>query len=229
MVPIYKNEVVVFDLDDLLYKEFDFVRSGYWAIAREVSSTDAKNLFKLMMAKYFLGEPVLDWLCNSPFNVQAYTIDSLLKIYRNHLPQINLSADVSDFLNALKENGQAMGIITDGRSVTQRNKIRALKLDKWVEEIIVSEEFGFEKPSPEAYQYFEDKYKGAEFVYLADNYNKDFIVPNKLGWRTIALRDNGLNIHTCKADLPECNMPQFVIDNFTELVISNKQRHNVSA
>ena len=88
-----------------------------------------------------------------------------------------------------------MGLLTDGRSVQQRNKINALKLNAWFSEIIISEEFGSEKPNMNNYKYFEKIFGDGTYYYIADNINKDFISPNNLGWTTICLKDNGLNIH----------------------------------
>lgn len=223
MVQIYKDEVVVFDLDDLLFKEFDFVRSGFWSVARLVGGSEAKKLFKLMMVQYFSGNAVFDWICEqyltpgSPFKSEA-----LLEIYRTHKPDLSLSAEVSHFLSQLKDNGNQMGIITDGRSITQRNKIEALGLKQWINEFTISEELGSEKPSEVPYRHFMERFPGKSFVYIADNYNKDFIAPNQLGWRTIALTDNGLNVHTKREDLDAgSSSPQEVISNFLELEVSS--------
>lgn len=219
MVQIYKHEAVIFDLDDLLYKEFDFVRSGYWTISKLVSDCP-KKLFNLMMAQYFLGNPVLDWLINDFFQNKAeYSKDELLAVYRNHIPDITINADVLNILQQLKKNGNPMGLLTDGRSVTQRNKIKALGLDNWIDEFSISEETGFQKPSFKPFLHFIEKLNASNFVYIADNYNKDFIAPNQLGWRTIALTDNGLNVHTSNEHLDTVNLPSEEIASFGELVI----------
>jgi putative hydrolase of the HAD superfamily len=221
MAQIYKSEAVIFDLDDLLFKEFDCVRSGYWKIAQLVDKGQPKKIFNLMMAQYFLGNPVIDWLINDHLrNGLEYTKDELLAVYRNHLPDISINAEVADVLNQLSSNNNKMGLITDGRSITQRNKINALGLSTWIDEFVISEETGFQKPSPQPFLYFMEKFDVSNFVYVADNYNKDFIAPNQLGWRTIALTDNGLNVHTCKENLEAINRPSEVIKNLRELRIS---------
>ena len=227
MVQIYKDEAVIFDLDDLLYKEFDFMRSGFWVIAQRVSVDDPKKVFRLMMSQYFLGNAALSWLCNDYLEGKSnHTLQSVLEIYRNHKPDISLSVETFRFLSQLKENGNKMGLITDGRSITQRNKIEALGLNKWIQEFTISGELGFEKPSEKPFLYFEEKFTCQKFVYLADNYNKDFIAPNRLGWRTIALLDNGMNIHTMQENLNELNYPKETINSFFEFEVSS---HVISA
>jgi putative hydrolase of the HAD superfamily len=221
MVQIYKDEAVIFDLDDLLYKEFDFMRSGFWAIARTCSEQEPKKLFRLMMAQYFSGNAVLNWLSNDYLAPKSeHTLRSLLTIYRTHKPDISLSADAVEMLSLLKQNGNRMGLITDGRSITQRNKIEALNLSGWISDFTISEELGFEKPSQKPFLYYMDKFDCRNFVYLADNYNKDFVAPNQLGWRTIALTDNGLNIHAAKQGLDPWYYPAEIISSFSELKIN---------
>ena len=63
-------------------------------------------------------------------------------------------------LDTLKAEGVRIGLITDGRSVQQRNKIEALGLGRWIEnaDIVVSEEIGSEKPALANYEYFMKRY-----------------------------------------------------------------------
>lgn len=227
MVQIYSNEAVIFDLDDLLYKEFDYVRSGYWAIARLVSDKDPKNVFRQMMVQYFSGQPVIDWLCNDYLEGKCnYGLDSLLEVYRTHMPDISLSSDAITLLDNLKANGNLIGLITDGRSITQRNKIKALGLERWIDDFTISEELGYEKPSQRAYLHFMEKFKVEHFIYLADNYNKDFKAPNELKWRTVVLTDNGLNVHTKKDNLDAVYLPAETINSLKDLTVSDKNYNN---
>lgn len=224
MVQIYSNEAVIFDLDDLLYKEFDYLRSGYWAIAKLVSNKNYKEVFRLMMVQYFSNQPVLDWLCNDYLQGKCdYSVNTLLDVYRTHMPDISLNSDAVRLLNDLKGNGNLMGLITDGRSVTQRNKIKALGLERWMDDYTISEELGYEKPSQRPYVHFMEKFKADHFIYLADNYNKDFKAPNELGWRTVVLADNGLNIHRQKDDLQPVYLPRQTICSLKDVTVTNKK------
>ncbi|WP_368336625.1 hypothetical protein [Parabacteroides merdae] len=66
--------------------------------------------------------------------------------------------------------------------------------------------------------FFQDKYADAEFVYIGDNLRKDFITPNKLGWKTICLLDDGRNIHRQDFSCPEEYLPNVKIHTLKELL-----------
>lgn len=198
--------VICFDLDDTLYKEIDYLKSAYWEIAEYAAgqSTDCSDsvksltiqAFNRMLTAYHGRLNAFEEL--NKFLGLNLPMSDYLDIYRNHKPKIALSEDVVRTLDTLKEHGMRIGLITDGRSVQQRNKINALGLGKWIDEkdIVISEEFGSEKPSLANYKYFMERYPECnDFTYVGDNLKKDFIAPNSLGWMTICLKDDGRNIH----------------------------------
>jgi putative hydrolase of the HAD superfamily len=58
----------------------------------------------------------------SKYNLKNILKEDLLKLYRNHYPSINLTSENENLLKQLKANGYKLGLITDGRSIQQRNK-----------------------------------------------------------------------------------------------------------
>ena len=216
--------VVVFDLDDTLYKEIDFLKSAYVEIAEAlIESTNihgaSEALFNKMLFYYFQGENVFSKILNE-YHVTDFTIKDLLEIYRNHNPSIVLSLETLSILNYLKENNSTIGIITDGRKIQQRSKIEALGLYEYTDLIVISEEIGSEKPNLKNYQIFENEYseKDFKFLYVGDNLKKDFVTPNKLGWYTVCLRDKeGLNVHSQDVLVADEFLPKYEIDTIGEL------------
>ncbi|NMH88168.1 HAD family hydrolase [Flavivirga algicola] len=193
---IKDNKIVIFDLDDTLYNEIDFLKSAYKEIAEEIANdinADALSIYREMLICFDNKNNVFETIIKK-YGV-SYDTQELLHIYRNHVPELKLSKDRQDTLNKLKHSNISMGILTDGRSLQQRNKIKALQLDIWFSEIVISEEFGSEKPNSNNYTHFEKVFGKGQYYYVGDNINKDFITPNKLDWVTICLADNGLNIH----------------------------------
>lgn len=209
------NTVICFDLDDTLYKEIDYLKSAYREIAEYVGHPEAAGQ---MLEWYQTGENAFKKLIES-YGLTV-SIADLLKIYREHYPDIHLNEGVKDFLVRLKEDGAKIGLISDGRSLTQRNKIKALGLEGFFDIVIVSEEFGSEKPCLRNYETVMEKYPERKvFVYVGDNTAKDFWAPNQLGWRTVCLVQDISNIHRQDMTLPKEFMPQNVVKSIKEMCI----------
>lgn len=213
-MPFLSDTVVCFDLDDTLYKEIDYLKSAY----REVASVAGHpEVAPQMLDWYYVKENTFQKL------IETYglsiTIEECLKIYRNHLPVISLDAEVKEYLEKLKEAGAKLGLISDGRSITQKNKLKALGLEGFFDKIVISEELGSEKPNTRNYQVVMDEFpERKRFLYVGDNPLKDFIAPNKLGWRTYCLKNDGRNIHGQYMSLPKEYMPNYVINKLEEII-----------
>jgi putative hydrolase of the HAD superfamily len=219
-----ENSVFCFDLDDTLYKEIDFLKSAYKEIAQHFSDQDWRKTYEVMLDDFCNKRNVFARLVENSRD-QSTSIATLLKFYRNHFPQIKLDKDTSTFLSRLKKNDLKTALITDGRSKTQRNKLKALGLEKFFDLVIISEEIGSEKPAKANFQIVEKFFGNGEFLYIADNFNKDFVTPNNLGWLTIALKDNGQNIHTFRKNLLDSNFfPKFQIDSLAEINLKTKNK-----
>lgn len=176
--------VVVFDLDDTLYAEADYVESAYREIARR---------YGLRLLPAMMGAP-------SPreaFDSTGIPVGELLGIYRAHMPSIRLPWESLYVLASLKNSGHTLGLITDGRSVTQRHKIEALGLDRFIDAdmIFVSEETGEEKISGSSVRRVMELRPGERYMYVGDNPVKDFTAPARYGWQTVMLLSRGRNIN----------------------------------
>jgi len=63
-----------------------------------------------------------------------------------------------------------------------------------------------------------NKFQVDNYCYVADNILKDFIAPNKLGWTSIKIKDNGKNIHkNDNLELDDYNKPNFYINKLKDL------------
>ncbi len=207
--------MVVFDLDDTLYKEETFVESAYKYIANKLENDLGQNIYNEMLALRKSRKVVLD-VIKAKYSFKA-SIQDLVHDYRFHFPEINLSEGALVLLEKLKKNNQHIGLMTDGRSLSQRNKIKSLNIEKYFDYILISEEFGSEKPSKNNYQFFVDNFPSTQYVYIGDNFNKDFVSANELNWLTIGLLDNGQNIHKQNKDLPITYLPKRTITSLKEI------------
>ena len=214
-MPSMSDLVVCFDLDDTLYKEIDYLKSAYLEIAETVGHPEAAEQ---MVEWYKEGKNAFEELIKA-FGLDL-TIADFLKIYRNHYPEISLEEGVMEYLEELKDSGAKLGVITDGRSVTQRNKIRALGIERMLDAVIISEEIGSEKPDVHNYQAVMNMFPERKvFVYVGDNTKKDFIAPNALGWRTYCVKNDGRNIHGQDFSMPREYMPQHVVSSIKDIIL----------
>lgn len=209
------SKVVVFDLDDTLYKEVDYVRSGLMAVAHHFGDD---SLLALMLKARSKGMNAFEAVKEQRSDAE---IDKMIEIYRNHKPQISLPRDTTLTLDYLHSK-YTLALVTDGRSVGQRNKIEALALERYFapEDIIISEEFGSDKHSAANFKTIEKNHPGAEsYFYIGDNPEKDFYQPNLLGWHTIMLEDvNHVNIHRQDNAPSIDHMAQYAIESLSDAI-----------
>ncbi|WP_299362320.1 HAD family hydrolase [Winogradskyella sp.] len=215
-IKIDRHTVVVFDLDDTLYNEIGFLKSAYKFISNQIDSRNSESLYSNMLAMYRNGRDVFEYLA------EKYIVEKqdLIHTYRNHIPDISLFEGVFEiFQNITKKEGR-LAIITDGRVNTQTAKIEALGIKEFLSKIVISEAIGSEKPNELNYRAVETALPAKTYYYIGDNIKKDFLTPNKIGWKTIGLIDNGLNIHyQLNEDLKDEFLPQFLIHSFKDINI----------
>jgi putative hydrolase of the HAD superfamily len=155
-------------------------------------------------------------------------IAEMLQMYREHNPMISLDEETRLTLDRLKAEGELIGIVSDGRELTQWNKVRALGLTEWMDEscIIINSKADCFKPNACGYERFIAAVKAMSddiewsFIYVGDNLKKDFIWPKKNGWQTICLKDDGRNIH--QQDLentPREALPDKVVESIVDILM----------
>lgn len=215
---LLKKELVVFDLDDTLYKEYYFLESAFNEISTLITEGNSGDIYAFMLNIYKNnGDPFGEVIKEYRLNLSK---GYLISLYRRHVPSIELEKHTREFIVKLKNRGCIISVLTDGRSITQRNKLNALNIMDLLDDIIISEEFGSSKPDIRNFKYFESKYVNHQKTYIGDNFSKDFITPNSLGWRTIGLIDNGINIHRQDTSLPIEYLPQNTIHTFNDIIVN---------
>ena len=196
---------VIFDMDDTLYDEADYCKSGFKAVADFLGKSDKKNEPEIILQafeKQFssgnrtkIFNLALEGL-NIAFDNEL--IGKLIELYRNHIPEITLPDESREVLEKLK-NRYILALLTDGYLPGQKLKVQALNIEKYFKCIVYTEQLGreFWKPSPAGFEKILETLKAEpkNTVYVADNEKKDFLAPNKLGIHSIQiLRPNRLHI-----------------------------------
>lgn len=192
-------QAVVFDLDDTLYSEKEYVRSGYQKVARllpQVQSAEEKlwNAFEQ-------GKPAIDTVLEEAGLWDVELKDKCLTAYRNQFPQLHLYDGVREMLEELRKKNVKIGIITDGRPDGQRRKLEALGLYDLADSVLITDELGgpqFRKPCDIAFQIMQRRFSVPyeAMVYVGDNPTKDFHAPKALGMQWIYFR-NAEGLYSC--------------------------------
>lgn len=195
MAELWPIHTVVFDLDDTLYAEKDYVYSGFAAVDEFLRAehsapgfeSAARGLFDAGLRGRIFDE-VLPGLGMAP---DGDLIATLVTVYREHRPVLQLHADATTALSWCGGKVR-IGLITDGYAVTQAQKVAALNLEAIIPHRILTDTLGRSawKPSPIAFQRMMELCPGpaSGFVYVGDNPRKDFLPGRELGWRTIRIR-----------------------------------------
>jgi len=188
---------VIFDLDDTLYDEVEYCRSGFASVARFLADSPdrptAERIFDCFWKQFKAGNRTKTFNAALDELGIAYDdkfIQEMIKTYRNHAPKISLPADSRDVLSRLSAK-YTLGLLTDGFLPAQQLKVHALGLEKYFKSIVYTEQLGREswKPSPAGFEKLMETLnaKPVTMAYVADNEKKDFIAPNELGFLTIQI------------------------------------------
>lgn len=205
------TDVVVFDLDDTLYPEADYVLSGVRAVSKIIADQHGHALSDELLAAARDGEDWLALACELG-ELPPSAKESLLWAYRLHEPDISLTERAAQAIATLKEEGRLLAIITDGRSLTQRLKLAALGLADLP--VYISEEYGASKPDPARFEIVMEEWPERSYAYIADNPAKDFIAPKALGWKTVGVRR--LNSLYADIDAPDDAQPDHWVASVNE-------------
>jgi putative hydrolase of the HAD superfamily len=189
------RRLVVLDIDDTLYLERDYVRSGFAAVgvwARDELGVD--GLGDRAWAAFEAGtrHTIFDEaLAAAGVEATDDLVSRLVQVYRSHAPTIEMLTDARAWLDSLAPH-VALAVVTDGPLASQQAKAEALLLSRWADLIVFTETLGpgRGKPHPAAFEQLEREVglHGDRCAYVADNPAKDFVAPHRLGWRTVRVR-----------------------------------------
>lgn len=205
--------VIFFDLDDTLYNQLTPFEKAFKAVFNiaDLSISEVYISFRKYSDFVFhlseSGEmPMTD--------MHIYRIQKALAAFGHHITdkmamdfqkeyeiyqqQITLSQDMIDLLDGLKESQVVLGLITNGPSRHQRDKMSQLKLANWFDDdyIFISSEVGSAKPNKVIFELAKKsvkKYKSKKMFYIGDSLSNDIQGAIGSGWQPIWLNRRGFS------------------------------------
>lgn len=242
--------LIGFDLDDCLFDSTGLSErariKGIDAMIKLGLKLDRKNAINL------LNEIVNEYGSNSSkhydyfirrlntiedfsisFNEQyKYIAAAVMAYHQEKIDSIKLYDDVKPTLKKIKDMGIKSAIISDGIPIKQYEKILRLKIDKFVDLIVITDEIGIRKPNPKLFEYFLEKFgvKGNETIYVGDNIEKDIIPANLNNIYTIYIHRGGkYDLSLSEQNLDDKSTPDYEIHQLYELfdIVSNLNKKKV--
>jgi putative hydrolase of the HAD superfamily len=179
--------VPIFDLDDTLYDELSYVRSGFRAVAAWGETRlgwPAEASFQrlcTLLAAQGRGRVFNDWLTGHA------SVQEALRVYRQHRPDITLWPSAVRALDALQD--RPLYLVTDGHKGVQARKIEALGITPRFRHAYITHRYGVAHAKPSAHCFALIRRREAcawqDMVYVGDNPAKDFVTLNTLGVHTV--------------------------------------------
>ena len=191
---------VVFDLDDTLYPERDFVLGGFRAVAAwadlhlGVPATGGYGELRGLYESGVRGSTFDRWLTHHGCEAGP-SVPQLIDVYRRHEPEITPFPGVPELLERLRRTFR-VGLLSDGFLDVQQRKLDALGIRHLFDAVVFSDEWGREawKPSPRPCLAALERLgvDAPSTVYVADNPLKDFVGARHVGLRSVqVLRPDG--------------------------------------
>lgn len=211
--------VLIFDLDDTLYSEIQFVKSGFLAVANELNtlfnfSVLESYSFMLKVLEEKGRGCVFNDLLKFHGKYSKSNVNHCIKVYRHHNPNINLNPEVHSVLSFFSGDKY---VVTDGHKIVQENKVKALKISSYFKHIYITHRYGIINSKPSVYCFDlirkRENCDWANMCYIGDNPNKDFVNLKPLGVRTIRIRTGIYDSHK----IPKNQEAEFIISNIKEL------------
>ena len=214
------KKVIVFDLDDTLFEEKDFVLSGFNAVALDIAKTAnvrqeivfnclLEEFHKKGRGKIFNAALRQFSLMDTPEEVAR-----LVQLYRQHPANITFYPGVKSLLKRLHKNFY-LAVVTDGAIETQTNKVNALCLQELVDYVVYCWGIGAPKPDTKGYAMALDYFNipANHAIIIGDHPTNDIAVAKELGAFTI-------RVHTGRFSLLpnlETKKPDFDIKIVTDI------------
>lgn len=176
-IDIFNYKGYIFDLDDTLYSEKQYLFSAYEEIANNISTSNGldANQIKMFLIENFIKngrKNLFDNLINK-FNLAQNSMNEILHVLRNHktTPKIKLYPEMEELIKKLIVNNKSIYILTNGNVVQQKNKINQID---WSEIAGLKFVFANElnpKPSPEsAFYIIQDSSIGSrDILFIGDS------------------------------------------------------------
>ena len=206
---MYRIKAILFDIDDTLYdlsipfkeafREFfpgeEIDLDGAFLASRKYSD----RIYDRSLSGEISMEEMYIYRLGNAFRDYGKIIDGKTAlrfqgVYEKKQQKIRMTGEMEGLLEKLSKK-TTLGIITNGPSEHQRDKVRALGLERWIpmERIWISGDLGIGKPHKEIFAAAQDKLglKPEELCFVGDAYGHDILGARGAGWKAVWFNHRG--------------------------------------
>lgn len=189
---------ILFDLDDTLYEERQFFRSGFLAVAEWLEQRGVgPRIPTAELLEHFHQhdgrEDVFQKLAVS-LAFPSEWVPELVSVFRAHKPDIQLADDVREVLPRLRRQHK-LGCVTDGWASVQRAKLEVLGVDSLLDVVVVADDYGRERWKPHSFPFQKCcELLGAapaDSMFVGDNPDRDILGARNAGLSAVRIRRAG--------------------------------------
>ena len=201
---------VVFDLDDTLFPQAQWLAGAWKAVAAAASrqGVDPGALEARLVEEAAAGSGrggIIDRALASVPGGSGVSLAPLLEAFWNHRPeQLDAYPGVPEALEGLRHRAR-LGLVTDGEPRGQRAKMEAAGVSTVFDAVVLSDELGREhrKPDPAPFRAVLERLgvEADEAVFIGDRPDKDVAGPAGVGMWTVRVRTGEY------ADVPDVPKP----------------------
>jgi putative hydrolase of the HAD superfamily len=195
-----KCKAIIFDMDDTLFLEEEYVLSGLKEVSSFLNSKfeiDARESYNFLKNRFIKHgrEKIFNYLLSRHVQILKGVdinklVTDLVGVYRKHKPDIELSSTVINILTSIRLKKIKIVIATDGLSTMQENKFVALGLDKLVDNVVYCWNHDAAKPSKKCFK-IAAKMAGVSMkdcMIVGDHPEHDIIPARMLGVKAYRVR-----------------------------------------
>ena len=198
------KKAILFDVDDTLYDQTVPFKEAYAEYFGENPAVPAEVIYPVtrkysdqVYSQALTGQITMEEMyiyrvqkAFEEFDVRITDAEALdfQKIYADCQRHIHMSEQMERILDYCGRKAE-LGIITNGPSAHQWNKVKSLQAERWVphENIFVSGDVGAEKPDRKIFEYAEHTMglEDAEIWFVGDAYELDVKGALNAGWNAV--------------------------------------------
>jgi putative hydrolase of the HAD superfamily len=188
---------VVFDLDNVLYDEKEYIYAAFRSIARFLSGRcrfSEDEVYSKLVCDFEKKGSMYPRLFNdalADLGLDQSLVPEILKLYALVDSKVELFPEATSVLLALRSLGLKLALVTNGSIRIQSSKIRLLGVEKFFDVVVYARETpsAKDKPYPEVYSVALQKLgvEAGKAISVGDNPHTDFWGAKRLGMRTVRI------------------------------------------